>query len=302
MDGEVKAMEISNATLATPTGSEIINERREKRPLSASSATDETEEKKKRVEGEDENIAITGEMVHGTQASDLNSVVTTESDQKGNQACGFSSDTASLDIKTTSHTNHENLDNIFETEEVSAEATRTLMYKLFKMSDPAQFQIEGVKTDKSNPQSYDSKLTQSLTLECVLNENNRFLRSISSTLDNVNSILKCNIDETTSLSERVDQIETLVDSSLTKLDNKVRRCDQSNSDLTKLVGKSYEHVDEKFSNLKEAIPETIAEMSLEFDTKLKIHKTDVVLAISGEVAKIPSASQLQKKIQANFDT
>lgn len=334
MDGEVKAMEVVDATPTTATGSDTVNERRDKRPLSASSATDETEEKKKKLEGDDCDSIVTGDMVHGTQASDSNSVLITKIDQTGKQASGSVSDPTASVTETPSYKKHEHFESdIFETDETSAEATRALMYKLFKMSDPAQFQIEGAKkgdislpitklvktlfspekanpqspdktdnTDKNNLPSRESKTAQSLKLECVLNENNRFLRSISSTLENVNTILKCNTDETTALSDRVDHIEALVDNSYKILDNKISLCDQTSSNLTKLVSKSYEYVDEKFSNLKEAIPETIAEMSLEFDAKLKVHKTDVVLAISSEVAKIPSASQLQKKIQASFDS
>lgn len=318
----MEAIQDSGTMDATLTGEEVVNDRKEKRPLSASSYTDETVEKKKKLaDGESEQQEETtnvGDNLQDQKASDSNFIGMNEDEQDGHETnCSSNSNT----INTESYKNtNVGIDNeIFETDEVSAEATKNLMYKLFKLSDPSQIHNEGAtksditlpitsmvkcmfSPDKARPGSRENKQTPDPKLESILNENNQFLRSISARLDNVNSILKCNTDEISTLTDRAEQFESLVEGSTTKVNSSIFACDQSKSELTKLIGDSYKYVDEKFGNLKEAIPETIAEMSLEFDAKLKVHKTEVVVAISDEVAKIPAAAQLQNKLHGSLDT
>lgn len=302
---------------AEPTGTDIVNERKSKRPLSASSSSSDSTERKRRHEDELNNALgtthIDGET-QTTQASDLKSSQVNEDPSKERVISVSSTSTiednemqASDDLNTT------------ETFAADDEETNALLYKLFKMSDASQISKDAYKNpdislpittlvktlfspDNPKLKSRENKQTIAPHVASVLNENNQFLRSMTTKLDNMNAILKCNTDEITSLSDRVEHVEAFTDKSITQIDGKMNTFDGSKSELTKLIGNTYAYVDEKFGSLKLAIPETLAEISQEFEGKFTTYKGEVVLAVSTEVAKIPAATHLQQQVRTRLET
>lgn len=124
-------------------------------------------------------------------------------------------------------------------------------------------------------------------------ENNLFLRAIASSIDNMQNTLKQNSDSVSRIGSRMTGLEISTERSLQELSERVMITENNCIENKSAVGDFTAYVDEKVNVLKEAIPDTLAEVNRELETKVGTHEV-AIDKIKRDLSKFPAKDSLNK--------
>lgn len=122
---------------------------------------------------------------------------------------------------------------------------------------------------------FDGKEEQSETAKCVA-ENNLYLKAMARALDNMS----------TNFATKIDQVEKLIDNSVSEINNKLEANDCEHAEIKSLIGKSYEYTDDRFHTLKSAIPVTIDEIYTDLERKFHENHTEHKMSVGNSISKV----------------
>lgn len=127
-------------------------------------------------------------------------------------------------------------------------------------------------------------------------ENNLFLRAIASSIDNMQGLLKSNTESVNSLAFRVSAVESSTERSLSDLSERLIETENACIQNKGGINEVYRYVDEKVSVLKDAIPETVAEVSREVDTRLDSHENEIKKAQTS-ISLLPTHETIAERFE-----
>lgn len=127
-------------------------------------------------------------------------------------------------------------------------------------------------------------------------ENNKVLKSMSATLDEVKQTVTKNASAISNLSARIDHVELHMDSSIQEVHSKLETCDRDRSEMRNLLCKAYGYIDEQIGTVNNSIPNSIDLLRSETDRKLTTQKSEILqLASRDRLTSLEAVGKLECK-------
>lgn len=168
---------------------------------------------------------------------------------------------------------------------------KTLLFQLNKMSELLRASTE---RQHGGTQIDTSKFDDNSKLYPI--ENNLFLRAIASSIDNMHGLLKSNTDSVNALASRVSYVESSNERSISDLSERLIETENACIQNKGGINEVYRYVDESVSTLKDAIPETVAEVSREVDSRLEAHEAEIKKAQLA-ISLLPTHESIAEKFE-----
>lgn len=131
-------------------------------------------------------------------------------------------------------------------------------------------------------------------------ENNLFLRAIASSIDGMQLMLKANSESVNSLASRVAYVESTNERNNQDLSDRLMENENATIQNKGAISEVYRYVDDKLNALKEAIPDTLAEVNKDLEEKACSHEAKIEkLRLS--VEKLPTKEYLTEKFGKVFN-
>lgn len=123
-----------------------------------------------------------------------------------------------------------------------------------------------------------------------------FLRVIAISIDNIRGLLQSTNEEVSNIASRVSIIESSNARSISDLSERLIETENIGIQNKGGVNEVFSYVDEKVCALKEAIPETMAEVNSELDTRVGIQETEIK-KIQSTILSLPTHETIAEKFE-----
>lgn len=131
-------------------------------------------------------------------------------------------------------------------------------------------------------------------------ENNLFLRAIASSIDGMQITLKANNESVNSLASRVSYMESSNERNLQDLSDRLMENENTSIQNKGAIGEIYSYVDDKITVLKEAIPDTLAEVNKDLEDRLGKQESRLE-KLRLDTENLPTKEYLTQKFEKVFN-
>lgn len=131
-------------------------------------------------------------------------------------------------------------------------------------------------------------------------ENNLFLRAIASSIDGMQNMLKANCESINSLSSRVSYMESSNARNIQDLSDRLMETENFSIQNKGAIGEVYSYVDDKLAVLKDAIPDTLAEVNRDLEERVCNHNANIEKLRQG-IQKLPTKDYITQKFEKVFN-
>lgn len=130
-------------------------------------------------------------------------------------------------------------------------------------------------------------------------ENNLFLRAIANSIDSMQGLLQTNSECVNAVASRISVLESNTERSISDMSERLMETENSCIQNKGGINEIYVHIDDRISALKDAIPETMAVVCKEYDTRLDNHDSELK-KVQSTITDMPTHESIAEKFEQVF--